>query len=269
MANSPSGEAMVDRLVKILETFDSTRTEQTVAQIARRSGLPSSSAYRIVEDLEGAGLLDRAPSGRVRLGLRLWELAQRGSTALGLRQLARPYMEEVQRQVREHTQLTVVEHGDVLCIERISDPAAGANITRIAGRLPIHASSSGLVLLAFGPPELVASVLAGPLPRVGPETPTTPDRLRRVLAEVRRVGYAYAPGTIADESAGVAVPVRDPRGATVAALSVVLRRDAEGAPAVAEILRRAAHGLEGALRANAAAAQHGDPRAARAAHGEY
>ncbi|WP_395570447.1 IclR family transcriptional regulator [Streptomyces sp. BK79] len=246
MANSPSGETVTERIVRVLETFDTDRTVQTAAEIGRRARLPSSTAHRIVAELVECGLLDRDEEQRVRLGMRLWELALRGSRALRLRQAALPFMERVQARVREHTQLAVLEKDETLFIERLSHPHAGANITRIAGRLPLHASSSGLVLLAHGPEELRERVLSGPLDAVSPGTVTDPARLRRLLAGIRRDGVVVAPGTVESVSTGVAVPVREGRGEVIAALSVVLPRDASTGGAVEE-LRAAAAGISAAL----------------------
>ncbi len=246
MANSRSGETMTTRVVRVLETFTSERTVQSTAEIGRRAGLASSTAHRIVSELVEAGLLDRDDDGGIRLGMRLWELAQRGSDALRLRTAALPHMAEVQSTVREHTQLAVREHDEALFIERLSHPDAGANITRIAGRLPLHASSSGLVLLAFAPASVRERVLARPLPRLTPDTLGDPRELRRVIAEIRRTGVAVAEGSIQTVSTGVAVPVRE-FGAVVAALSVVLPRGADAERAIAQ-LQLAAAAIERDLR---------------------
>lgn len=248
MANSPSGDSMTDRIVRVLETFTAERSMQSAAEIGRRAGLPSSTAHRIVDELVAAGLLERDEDRRVHLGMRLWELALRGSTALRLRQAALPHMEQVQARIREHTQLAVLEQDEALFLERLSHPDAGANITRIAGRLPLHASSSGLLLLAYAPAALRERVLAGPLRALAPETVTDAARLRRLLAEVRRTGVVVAPGSVEAVSTGVAVPIRD-AGEVVAALSVVLPRDADPTTAVAA-LREAAAAIESTLRAD-------------------
>lgn len=246
VANSPSGESMTDRLVRILETFTPTRTVQTAAQIGRRAGLAGSTAHRIVGELVDAGLLERDDDRRVRIGMRLWELSTRSSHALRLRQAALPFMERVQLRVREHTQLAILEQDEALFLERLSAPASGSNVTRIAGRLPLHASSSGLVLLAFGSPDLQERVLSSRLVPLTIATLTEPTALRRKLAEIRTLGHAIAPGYIEDVSTGVAVPLHDETGAVIAALSVVLPRDAEVEFALVE-LRRAARDIERSL----------------------
>lgn len=249
MANSPTGDTMAERIVRVLDTFSAERTVQTAAQIGRRAGLPSSTAHRIVDELVRAGLLERDDEHRVRLGMRLWELALRGSNALRLRQAALPYMSQVQARVREHTQLAVLEQDEALFLERLSHPAAVSNITRVAGRLPLHASSSGLVLLAFASEDLRRRVLAGDLVAVSPETITDPDTLSRVLDDIRRVGYVIAPGSIESVSTGIATPIRDARGTVVAALSIVLPREAPTSGPLDE-LRRASAGISAALAAS-------------------
>ncbi|WP_062206146.1 IclR family transcriptional regulator [Demequina salsinemoris] len=246
MANSPSGDSVTDRIVRVLETFTPTRTVQTASEVGRRAGLPSSTAHRVVSDLVSAGLLDRDGEGRLSVGLRLWELATRSSHALRVRQAAMPAMERVQARVREHTQLAILEQDEALFLERLSDPDAGANITRIAGRLPLHATSSGLVLLAFADSDVQERVLARPLRRLTSATPTDPATVRRKLAEVRSLGHAIAPGYIEEVSTGVAVPVRDRISGATAALSVVLPREAPTALALEE-LHRAAREVEAAL----------------------
>lgn len=235
VANSPSGDSVTDRLVRVLETFTPTRTVQTAAEIGRRAGLPPSSAHRIVSELVEAGLLERDDDRRIRIGMRLWELATRSSHALRMRQAAMPAMERVQSRIREHTQLAILEQDEALFLERLSGPGAGSNVTRVAGRLPLHASSSGLVLLAHGEPELQNRILSAPLPAFTRETITDPSALRRKLAEVRLLGHAVARGSIEAVSTGVAVPVRDETGRVVAALSVVLPRDAAVEAALIEL----------------------------------
>ena len=246
MANSQSGESMIERVMRVLETFEAERTVQTASEIGRRAGLPSATAHRLIDELVQAGVLERDADRRIRLGLRLWELALRGSTALRLRQAALPPMEAVQSELREHTQLAVLERDEALFVERLSHPDAVSNITRIAGRLPLHASSSGLVLLAHAAPALRERVLAGPLAAIGPGTITDSRVLRRTLAEIRRTGGVVAPGSIEAVSTGIAVPIRE-AGEVIAALSAVVPRDADPHPALA-LLQRAARAIEAELR---------------------
>lgn len=242
MARTTTGESLLSRVVRILETFDSDTPALRVGEIARRSGLHVATASRLIEELVAYGWLHRDPDRKVRMGVRLWELASRASPALSLREAAMPFLEDLHAVVGHHAQLSVLDGDEVLFLERLSAPAGVVNITRIAGRLPLHASSSGLVLLAFGPVELQDRVLAGPLRAYTADTITDAGRLRSLLAEIRRTGYALCPGFIDADATGIAVPLGDGRAQVVAALSVIVPND-EHARARLPVLQAAARGI--------------------------
>lgn len=260
MAHSTSGESVLERVVRILEAFDSDAPALTVAQLSERARLPGSTTSRLAAELVGRGLLRRDAQRRLRIGVRLWELAQRASPTLSLREAALPYMEDLHAVVGQHVQLGVLQNDQVLFVERFSAPDAVINVTRIAGRLSLHASSSGLVLLAHGPYDLRQRVLAAPLPRFTANTITTPADLRAKLAEVQRLGYAFCPGYIHPDATGVAAPIRDSAGRVVAAISVVMPND-EGARTHIPALLAAARGVHRAMMSVGTASQESKPEA--------
>lgn len=231
-------EGVLDRAVGILAAFDSRTSSLTLTELSRRTGLALSTASRLVSDLMRLGLLERSLTGRIQVGVRLWELGSRAAPTKGLREAALPAMEDLHTVIRHHVQLGVRSGHEVLFLERLSSPDAVINLTEVAGRLSLHTSSSGLVLLAHAPPEVQRAVLAGPLPAVTAATLTDPARLRRVLAEIRRVGFVRTPGHIHPDATGVAVPIRQ-EGAVIAALGVVVPND-DKAIRVVPALRAAA-----------------------------
>ncbi|MEB0303587.1 helix-turn-helix domain-containing protein, partial [Mucilaginibacter sp. 5C4] len=79
MANSRSGDSLLSRLVTILDAFDSHRSSMTISALSRRVGIPLATTHRLVVQLLDERLLERDADGGVRLGIRLWELASRGS----------------------------------------------------------------------------------------------------------------------------------------------------------------------------------------------
>jgi DNA-binding IclR family transcriptional regulator len=222
MARVVTGESVLERAVRILAAFGPDEPALTVTQLSARTGLHTATASRLIHQLEAEGLLARDDDRRVRIGVRLWELASRAAPTRGLREAALPFLEDLHAVVGHHAQLAILDGTDVLFVERLSAPDAVINYSRVAGRLPLHASSSGLVLLASAPPELRERVLAGPLPGYTDKTITDPAQLRRVLAEVRRQGFAFNPGHVHPEAAGVAAPVRSAAGQVVAAVSVIV-----------------------------------------------
>ncbi|MCA4997892.1 IclR family transcriptional regulator [Tsukamurella tyrosinosolvens] len=224
MARSTAGESVLERVVRILQVFDTENVAVSVTDIAERADLPMSTASRLIDDMVELGLLRRDQNRRVRIGFRLWELASRAGPTRGLRDAAMPFIEDLHAIVGHHVQVGVLDGREVLFIERLSSPGAVINVTRIAGRLSLHASSSGLVLLAYSSSAFQEQILRGPLPAYTSQTLTEPSELRAFLAEVRRSGAAVCPGFIHPDATGIAVPIRDRRDAVVATLSVVVPR---------------------------------------------
>jgi DNA-binding IclR family transcriptional regulator len=222
MARSSSGESVLTRVMRVLEAFEQETPVLTASQVARRAGLPVATAHRLVTELVRLGLLERDSDRRVRVGVRLWEIAARAPRALGLREAAMPFMEDLHTATRQHTQLGVLEGREVLFIERLSARNAVINVTKIGGRLPVHASSGGVVLLAHADPALQDEILASPLERFTRNTPTDPRRLRQLLAAVRAQGYVVCDGFIHLDAMGIAVPVYGPDHSVAAALSLIV-----------------------------------------------
>ena len=206
MPRVATGESVLSRAVRIFESFTSTRRTLTVSEIARRSGLHVATASRLVAELVQHRMLARRPDGRVEIGVRMWELAERASPTVSLREAAMPFLEDLHAVVGHHVQLSVLDGDEALFVERLSAPGAVISYTQIAGRLPLYAASSGLVLLAHGPADLQERVLARPLERFTPHTVTDPDRLRALLAAVRRDGHAVCDGFIHIEASARAPP---------------------------------------------------------------
>ncbi|MBB5133667.1 DNA-binding IclR family transcriptional regulator [Thermocatellispora tengchongensis] len=224
MARSSSGESVLTRAVRILSAFSAEEPVLTVSQLSRRAGLPIATTVRLVEELTRHGLLARDERRRVRIGNRMWELAQRASPVRALREAALQFMDDLQHVVGHSTQLGILDGDEVLFVERLVAPGAVVTFTEVGGRLPLHASSAGLVLLAHAPAEVRDRVLSGPLPAFTPHTITDPRALRAALADVRRRGIALCAGHIHPDATGIAVPVRG-SGQVIAALGLVVPND--------------------------------------------
>lgn len=220
----------------MLNAFDADHRELTLTDLSRRAGLPMSSASRLAGQLLAWGALDRNDAGRYAVGLRLHEIASLSPRAQDLRTIALPYMGDLAEATGQHVLLAVPDGDAALLIERVSRRAAMPVLYRIGGRLPLHATGVGLVILAFGEPELLTRTLSHPL-LLEPENQPVPEaQLRRMLAEVRREQVAVLRRQVPTPTLVVAAPIFGPRGRLVAALSLVVpdgRGDRRGlAPAL-------------------------------------
>ncbi len=243
MARGSAGESVLHKHLRVLDAFDALHPFRTLTEIADAAGLAISTAHRLVRELESEGLLERSPDRTYRLGVRLWEYASRTPGALGLRELARPWLGAVHSRVRQHTQLGVLSGRDVLFIERMSTRDAVVNATLIGGRIPLPVSSSGLVLLAHADPALVDEVIAAGWPRHTAHTIRDGKELREKLRHVRADGFAVASGHIYEDSRGIAVPVMGPHGVVYAAMGVVVANDDAPIQPIVELLTTAAAGI--------------------------
>lgn len=238
---------MLLKHLRVLDAFTPTRPFLTLSEIADESGLARSTTHRLIAELVEEGLLERLPDRTYQLGLRLWELAARTPGALGLRELARPWMGAVHARIRQHTQLGVMRGRDVLFIERLSASEAVVNATVIGGRIPLPLSSSGLVLLAFSDATFTESVIAHGWSTPTPQAIATGAALLERVARVKTEGSAVLDGHIYPESRGIAVPVFGPHGALYAAMSVVVPNDKTSPQGAIELLTVAAAGVTSAL----------------------
>lgn len=249
MARASGGESVLTKHLRVLDAFEAADPFLTLTAIAERSSLAPSTAHRIVAELEKVGLLERLPDRSYRLGVRLWELACRTPGALGLRELARPYLQAVHARVRQHVQLGVLSGTETLFLERLSARDAVINATLVGGRIPLHASSSGLVLLAHAGESVLDTVLALPRHRYTANTVVDEGELRAVLARVRADGWAVCDGHIHEESRGIAVPVYGAHHDVIAAIGVVVANDDASPLPHIELLTRAATEIASAMRA--------------------
>ncbi|MCU1639576.1 MAG: hypothetical protein JWL94_2223 [Microbacteriaceae bacterium] len=189
----------------------------------------------------------RLDNGRYALGLRLWEVGVQTPTAHNLRTIALPYLEDLFEATREHVHLAILDRHDALYLEKLSGHQAVHVISRVGGRLPLHSTGVGLVLLAHARPEIVDSYLSSSLRRFLPLTVTSADELRRRLAVIRANGVAHMSEEMTAGSSSVAAPIRDRTGSVVAAVSIVTRTAPEPDRAHEVAVRLAARGVSRAL----------------------
>jgi DNA-binding IclR family transcriptional regulator len=242
--------ALARRLLGVLAAFTAEQPELTLTQLSRRTGLPMGTVHRITGDLVAWGALEREDRGPFRIGLRLWEIASLAPRGLGLREVAMPFLEDLAEATRQNVQLAVLDGHEAVYVERLSSRGAVGVVSRVGGRLPLHATAVGHVLLAHALHDVQESVLAAPLRALTRKTIVDPRALRRVLAEVRRSGVAICDGQVELKSLSVAAPVRGPRREVVAALSVVVPSDEHAASSYVPVVRAAARGISRAMGAD-------------------
>jgi DNA-binding IclR family transcriptional regulator len=199
-----SGIGVLDKAVGILHTI--AESPCGLAELCERTGLPRATTYRLAAALEVHRLLARDDEGRWGLGPALTELAAHVNDPLLAASAA--VLPALRETTGESVQLYRREGTSRVCVAAL-EPAAGLRDTvPVGARLPMTAGSGAKVLLAYGDSAARDAVL--------PNAKFTD----RVLAEVRRRGWAQSVAEREPGFASVSAPVRDGRGVVVAAISV-------------------------------------------------
>jgi DNA-binding IclR family transcriptional regulator len=236
------GRTVTSKVLAILDAFSPSAEALTLNELSGRAGLPLSTAYRLASELVEWGGLERVDGGGYRVGLRLWEVGALASRGATLVEVARPFMHDLYEATRENVHLAILDGYEVLYVEKMSGRGAVPLKSRLGGRLPLHATGAGKVLLAFAPDAFVEEVVAAGLHRYTPHTIVTPGALQRALAEVRRTGLGITREELTLGSVSVASPVFVGTGEVPAALSLVLRSSRADLQRLAPAVRTAALG---------------------------
>lgn len=168
------------------------------------------------------GFLTRTGQGRYQLGLRIWEMGQ--NVGHQLRETARPFTQDLYSLTGEITQLAIRNGREILFIDRVYGTQRVPRASRVGGRVPMHSTAVGKVLLAFEESWVREAYLQGPMKQVASRTVINPGVLSKQLDAVAEEGYAV---TVEEQRLGtcsIAVPVFH-TGRIGAALGLVVSSD--------------------------------------------
>jgi DNA-binding IclR family transcriptional regulator len=192
-----------------------------VTEVAERADLPKSTAARMLATLVDEGAVEQVPGDTAyRLGPRLITLAGGFSLTRSLAAIARPTLSELARTSGEAAGLGLPDGDLVHYVDQVDtvNPVLVRDWTGV--RAPLHAVSSGQVLLAFRTPAAIERYLERPIERFTPNTLVEPDAIRDRLRDVRKRGYSWAIEEFDAGISSVAAPIADASGEVIAAVHV-------------------------------------------------
>ena len=207
----------------LLDAFTQQEPEWSLADLSRKARMAKPTVHHIMVTLMEGGWIDREPATKkYRLGVRLWEKGWLAIKQLGVRDVARPFIEELVARCGETARLSVLDSVDprwVLYVDRVeSQHAVRADIEGVT-RSPSYSVATGKALLAWNP-ELVKRVLAQPLRAYTAGTLIQPAALLKDLALTRERGYSVNHSEYRGDVVGIAAPIRNHEGRTIAAIGV-------------------------------------------------
>ena len=144
--SAEAGRSVLGRALAVLDTFSNERPEQTLGAICEATGLPSATTHRLVNELVTWGALERVGRGRYRVGLRLWQLGSLAPSARTLRDVALAFLHDLLEVTHEVVHLVVRDGDKALYLERLMARPEVHVRSRVARRLPLHATGPGKIL---------------------------------------------------------------------------------------------------------------------------
>jgi len=222
-ARAAGAHRAAGRVVDILELVVSARDGLALRELSAQLVAPKSSLLPLLRTLAARGYLEQGPGGEYRLGRRAVELGLGQPAGHGLPEIARPALRALMERTGETVFLGTLS-GDGAAVVFV-DKVDSDQVIRYAGgvgeRRPLHATSSGKVILAFLPaPQREKILRALPLKRYTDHTVTSLTALRATLDEVRETGLCVNLDELAVGAAGIAAPIFDRDGAVAGACAI-------------------------------------------------
>ncbi len=215
----PAGLQSVDRALQVLELLAAWGSGG-VSELATEIGVHKSTAFRLLGALEARDLVEQTSErGKYQLGFGLARLARRVNVHPEITDQARTVTEGLAHKVGESINVAVLRETFVVNVVQSRGQASIASHNWIGQLTPLHATSSGKVLLAYSDPASRERLIAHGLERFTGNTHTDPVLLQNELALVQERGHATTYGELEVGLNAVAVPVRGEDGTVVAALS--------------------------------------------------
>jgi IclR family transcriptional regulator, acetate operon repressor len=215
-----TGVQSVDRAVAILRCFDARRPDLGITEIARMTGLSTSTTHRLLVAMQTNRLVRQTSDRRYGLGPLLVQLARSGAVPTTLRDAALPLMHALRDEIDE----TVAVHellpgGERAVVDQVeSRQVLRRTYTDIGVPLELPLGAPGKAILAVLPVERQEWWLDRPIPAVTPRTITDPERLRAQLAVIRGRGWSESKAERNPGIRAVASPLFDHTGDVVGAL---------------------------------------------------
>jgi DNA-binding IclR family transcriptional regulator len=209
----------VERAVVLLKAVAAGAEPSTAAELALRCGINRSTAWRLLSTLEAGGLVERDPATqRYAIG---YAGVQIGSATAddAVARRVRPILARVAEETGEIVTLAAARRFSLVYVDQ-ADPPRTLSPSWMGRPIPLHATSSGKVFLAWLPDQEREPLLSGELEAFTERTITDHDELARQLAEIRRLGFGTCLGEFEEFSNGVSAAVLDTRGRPVVIVNI-------------------------------------------------
>lgn len=214
--------SILTKAMGILDLIAASDAPLTLAEIAGQSRLPRSSAHRLLVLLRDAGALSYDTDTQTYApGSRLMRWGVQTLQTNKMVTLATPHMTLLCREARARVALSILDENAVLFVHTIEAGAPFRLAPRVGEHSPLHASAAGKIFLADMDERRRADLLATyEFEKCTEFTATNAPALMTDIDNVHRHGFAVSAREEHRQTCGLAVPISNATGRTIAALSI-------------------------------------------------
>ncbi len=208
------------KALTLLSHFSATQPEIGLSQLCRIAGRDKATTYRHLQALESAGFVEQNPATKhYRLGPAMMQLAQVREATVPRKDGAKPALTALADATGETAHVTVLSGQTLYALCECEAPHHGIRAVVDLNTFPLHATASGLCVLAFGPATLFDVAIAS-LEEFTENTPTTEADLTALVDTVRSTGFGRANQSYEAEIQGLSAPVYDHSSQLAGAVAV-------------------------------------------------
>ena len=205
----------------VIQAFTQQNPQMTISQLSVRTGLSRAAVRRCLYTLTKLGFAGAEDGSRYSLRPRMLTLSHTYTTSNTLSSAAQPILERMSAALRESFSVATLDGDDIVYVARTTVNRVMAVDLHIGSRLPAYCTSMGRILLAYLPAEQLEQYLARVV--LTPHTTRTVnsiEKLRLLLRNTRRNGYALCDQEYEVGLRSLAVPVFAPSGRAVATINL-------------------------------------------------
>lgn len=207
------------RGLSVLRSFTKDRPEMTLSEVAATTKLSPAVARRCLNTLVELGYVGKKGKTFL-LTPEVMGFASAFLESMNLEEVVRPYLQAVRDKTGDSSSLAVLSHFDILYLVHVSTNRMVRLVAGFGTRFPAYPTSLGRVLLAYQPDERIEEYLRlVELRKLTTKTVTSRSKLRKILKDCRKNGFASIQDELDYGIVSVAVPILGPDGKILAAIN--------------------------------------------------
>ncbi len=215
----------VAKTLALLNLLSPLKPKLGLTEFVQLTGNDKATTFRRLTELVKAGFLEQDPVDKTyHLGSGLTRLALVREETFPVQELAMQVLQELNKEVHETVHMTLLQGDNGLnTIAHVDDKIHGNRVwIDPAAILPLHATASGMVVLAFADQALRNKVLNSKLEKITQHTSNTAEQLQKNLETFKQQGYSKVVGTYELDVCGLAAPIYNKQQAVIGAIAIAL-----------------------------------------------